>query len=270
MGRQRECFPDRHCICPPAVMLAPFHPLLPCMANLAPPCCHHPPVLEMVHLAEMLVHQRPATSEAPPPAVIVSGRIGIWCVSLGWLSTTSNPDQQNLQPNGPLSPLPGTWSAVTMTEAGKTKQLSASLPRSKALAPCSQFWRGAAVYANLFLGYTDYGVCNRTFWCWECWLSFYCLHFSHHCHRHYPTSSPVMGPLQIAASNSNSSTSWAVFNHRYQSMDCSITGGNDCGNCLSSWGDWSCTCEIGCSNCLPRWCKWRCTCAIGCSNCLSK
>jgi hypothetical protein len=37
------------------------------------------------------------------------------------------------------------------------KQLSSSFPGSKALAPCSQSWRGAAVYAPLFLGYTDCG-----------------------------------------------------------------------------------------------------------------
>jgi hypothetical protein len=49
-----------------------------------------------------------------------------------------------------------------------TEQSSLSSPGSKALAPCSRFWRGAAVYAPLFLGYTDYGSSFGSFcWCRE-------------------------------------------------------------------------------------------------------
>jgi hypothetical protein len=58
------------------------------------------------------------------------------------LLTTSNPDRQNLQPKGPPSSLPGSWYAIITKEVGATAQLSSSLPGSKALAPCSQFWRG--------------------------------------------------------------------------------------------------------------------------------
>ncbi len=141
---------------------------LVCTANPATPCRHNNPVLETAYLARSLVCPAgPTAPETPPPAVAVSRRIGIRRVGSEQSPTTSHPDQQNLRPKSPPSSLPGSWSAVTTKEAGSTNQSSSSLPRSKASASCSRFWRfsrGAAVYAHGLLDCTNYGSIGPT-WC---------------------------------------------------------------------------------------------------------
>ena len=48
--------------------------------------------------------------------------------------------------------------STVSTYATLNSVVGPSLPsRSKAPAPCSQFWRGAVVYATDLLGYTNYG-----------------------------------------------------------------------------------------------------------------
>jgi hypothetical protein len=132
-----------------------LHSLIPGRANPATPCRHNTPVLETANLARSLVCPAGLTApEMPPPAIAVSRRIGVRRDGPGGLPTTSHPAQKNLRPKGPPSSLPGSWSAVTTKEAGSTKQSSSSSPGSKESAPCSQFWRGAAVHATLFLGCT--------------------------------------------------------------------------------------------------------------------
>ncbi len=113
-------------------------------------------MLETAHLASSLV--QPAgyvETEAPPSPSSVSWRFGLCQLGLGQSSSTSDPDRKDLQPEGSMPSLPHPWPAATTAEEGPTTQMIALLPRLKAPAPCSRFWRGAAVYATLFLGYTD-------------------------------------------------------------------------------------------------------------------
>jgi hypothetical protein len=117
------------------------------------------------------------------------------------LPTTSDPDQQNLQPKGPPSTLPGLWTAVTTKEASTMKQLSLLLPRLKALAPCSRFWRRVVVYAPNLLGYTNNGSFRST-WSWE-WFYVYFLHQPHLCCLTNPTGLQVLRPLGLMTPHSH-------------------------------------------------------------------
>jgi hypothetical protein len=110
------------------------------------------------HLALPLV-QPAGTVEAEAP---LSPNTVSWCINLcqvGWgqLLSTSEPDQQDLQPKGITPSLPHPWPATTTAEEGATTQSTALLPMSKALAPCSQFGRGGVVYAPVLLSYTNSG-----------------------------------------------------------------------------------------------------------------
>ncbi len=138
----------------------------------------------------------------PPPTFSVLWRISVRCISLGLLPTTSDPDQQNLQPKGSPSSLPGSWSALTMKEAGTTAQLSSLSPGLNAFAPCSQFWRGAAVYATLFLGYTDCGGRIASF-CWGKEVKIYTLPPTSLRCLTYLTGLPVLRPSGLTAQQSH-------------------------------------------------------------------
>ncbi len=124
----------------------------------------------------------------------------------GVIAVHLRPHQQNLRPKGPPSSLPGSWSAVTMKEASRTKQSSSLLPGSKVLAPCFRFWRGAAVYDPLFLRYTDW--CGSIgFVCWGREVKIYTLPPSpFFCHSHL-TRLPFLyqhGPSQGCQGSSGS------------------------------------------------------------------
>ena len=154
--------------------------------------CHHPPVLEMAHLASSLV--RPAGSveaEASPSPNTVP-----WCIDLcqlgsGKSSSTSDPDRKVLRPEGFKPSLPHPWPAATTTEDEASTQTTASSPRSKASAPCSRFWRGGIVYAPDLLGYTNFGSV-RSLWSWRLWIYIYTLRVSNHRCRHYSKGLPVL------------------------------------------------------------------------------
>jgi hypothetical protein len=164
------------CVHPPALVSTTLHLWIPCMANPVTPCRHNNPVLEMVHLAQSLFcPSSPSMPEAPLPTVVVLRRIGTRHVGLGSSPTPSDPSRQNLQPKGPPSSLPGSWSAVTTKEAGTTKQLSLLSPGLKALTPCSRFRRGGVMYAPDLLGCTNYGSFKST-WSWGAYFYFYMLH----------------------------------------------------------------------------------------------
>jgi hypothetical protein len=71
------------------------------------------------------------------------------------------------------------------------KQSSLSLPGLKALAPCSQFRRGASVHASLFLGYTVYcGSIGTMHWDQEV-IVFTLPPTPHSCHS-YSTRAPLL------------------------------------------------------------------------------
>ncbi len=118
--------------------------------------CHRTPVLETAHLALLLV--QPAGSleaEAPLSPNTVLWRISLCQVGWGQLLSTSDPNQQDLQPKGITPSLLHPWPATTNAEEGAPTQSTLSLPRSKAPALCSQFGWGAIVYAPDLLGYTN-------------------------------------------------------------------------------------------------------------------
>jgi len=80
----------------PAMISPSFYLAIPCTANPASPCRHHPPVLETAHLARPLVCcTSPAASEAPPHSDAVSWRVGSRRVGLGSLHR-SHPNRQTL------------------------------------------------------------------------------------------------------------------------------------------------------------------------------
>ena len=116
------------------------------------PCCHDSCLLGPTNLAPSPVH--PAATDASQS--ILSWNIGVRRVGSGRSSTTANPDRHILRPEGPPSPLPGPWSAVTTTMEGTANQASSPSSRSETSAPRSRLWRGAAVHATLFLGCTDF------------------------------------------------------------------------------------------------------------------
>ena len=115
-------------------------------------CCHDSRLLGPTNLAPSPVH--PTATDASQS--ILSWNIGVRRVGSGRSSTTANPDRHILRPEGPPSPLPGPWSAVTTTEEGTANQASSPSSRSETSAPRSRLWRGAAVHATLFLGCTDF------------------------------------------------------------------------------------------------------------------
>jgi hypothetical protein len=59
-----------------------LHLMIPGTANPASPHRHYNTVLEEAHLAGLLVY--PENPEAPPPAIVLSRRIGIRLVGLGY------------------------------------------------------------------------------------------------------------------------------------------------------------------------------------------
>ncbi len=83
-----------------------------------------------------------------------------------------------------------------------TEQSSLSLPGSKALAPCSRFWRGAALYATLFLGYTDCGGSIVSF-CWGREVKIYTLAPTPLHYLTYSTGLPVLRPLGLMTQQSH-------------------------------------------------------------------
>ncbi len=125
--------------------------------------CHRSPVLETAHLASSLV--RPVgyvEADAPPSPSSVPWRFGLCQLGLGLSLSISDPDQKDLRPEGFTPSLPHPWSAATTAEEGPTTQTTGSSPKSKAPAPCSQFWRGVVVYATYLLGCTNYGSVYST------------------------------------------------------------------------------------------------------------
>jgi hypothetical protein len=82
------------------------------------------------------------------------------------------------------------------------KQLSSLLTGSKALAPCSRFWRGAAVHAPLFLGYTDCGGSIGSF-CWGREVNIYTLPPTPLSCLTYPTGLPALRPTCLTKQQSH-------------------------------------------------------------------
>jgi hypothetical protein len=83
-------------------------------------------------------------------------RIDLCQLGSGKSSFNSDPDRKDLRPEGFTPSIPHSWPAATTAEEGPMTQMTALLPRSKAPAPCSRFWRGAVVYATDLLRYTNY------------------------------------------------------------------------------------------------------------------
>ena len=98
------------------------------------PCRHDSCLLGPTNLAPLPVH--PTATDASQS--ILSWNIGVRRVGSGRSSTTANPDRHILRPEGPPSPLPGPWSAVTTTEEGTATQSSSPSPRSETSAPRSR------------------------------------------------------------------------------------------------------------------------------------
>jgi hypothetical protein len=97
-------------------------------------------VLETAYLASSLVCPADQVeAEMPSYPNTVSWCLDLCQVGRGHSSSTSNPDQQALQPKGFTLSLPHPWPATTTAEEGKTTQTTALLPRSKASASCSRF-----------------------------------------------------------------------------------------------------------------------------------
>ncbi len=114
--------------CPGHQALVPMtlYLLVPGTANPALPRHHNIAMLEMTLLAGPLVWpaSRPM-SAVPPPAFVVSWRIGVCHVGLGWLLTTFNPDRHLLWPQDSPAPFSGTWPCLATTEADAAKKLVA-------------------------------------------------------------------------------------------------------------------------------------------------
>ncbi len=101
---------------------------------------HHSSVLKTAYLASLLVCPADQVeAEMPSYPNSVSWRFGLCQVSRGHSSSTSDPNQQALQPEGFTLSLPHPWPAATTAEEGATTQTTALSPRLKASASCSRF-----------------------------------------------------------------------------------------------------------------------------------